>query len=375
MNLVTNDAAKSVIRWGVLGTGTIARAFAEDLRLLPDAALCAVGSRNQARAQAFLNEFGVAGGRVHESVEEMARNADLDVVYIATPHTRHKDDCLACLDGGRAVLCEKPFTVDASEARVVVEQARKAQKFCMEAMWMRFHPLIAKVGDLVHSGKLGRIRLMTADFGYPTSFDPESRFFSPLLGGGALLDRGVYPISLAQMLLGKPDDVIGRATVGATGVDEQESTILTYSSGALAVLTASLRSRLRNEAVIIGTEGQIRIHEPFYAPSRITWTPFQEPVGPITSASLQSGGWKSRIKRSPLIRRAFNDLGRPLLKAIKRDSTVFTEHVAGQGYQFEAAEVMRRIRAGDLESPIMPLDESVAVLETTDALRRSWRLA
>jgi predicted dehydrogenase len=369
---VTTDAARPIIRWGVVGTGTIARAFAEDLRLLPDASLCAVASRNRDRAQAFLKEFGGGQGRTHDSVEELARNPEVDVVYVATPHTRHKDDCMACLEGGRAVLCEKPFTVDANEARAVVAQARKSQKFCMEAMWMRFHPLVLKVRDLVQSGKLGEIRLLTADFGYPTSFDPESRFFNPTLGGGALLDRGVYPLSLAYFLLGRPNEVVGQATIGTTGVDEQETTLLSYSSGALAVLAASLRSRLRNEAVIIGTEGRIRIHEPFYAPSRITWTRTREPVGPVPAASSGSGGWKSRIKRNPLLRRAVDHVARPLLGAIRRDSTTITEHIAGQGYQFEAAEAMRCIRAGVLESPIMSLDDSVAILESTDALRRSW---
>jgi predicted dehydrogenase len=357
-----------------VGTGKIARAFADDLRLLPDASLTAVGSRRRDRAQAFLDEFGGGGGRTHESIEEMGRNADVDVVYVATPHTRHKDDCLACLEGGRAVLCEKPFTVDAAEARAVVELARKARLFCMEAMWMRFHPLILKARELVQSGKLGEVRLLTADFGYPTSFDAESRFFNPALGGGALLDRGVYPLSLAYFLLGSPAEVVGQATIGTTGVDEQQSTLLSYPSGALAVLAASLRSRLRNEAVVIGTEGRIRIHEPFYAPSRITWTRAREPIGPAPEASVspRSGGWKSRIKRNPLLRRAVDQVGRPLLGAFRRDATTITEHVAGRGYQFEAAEAMRRIRAGELESPLMPLDESVAILERTDALRRAW---
>jgi predicted dehydrogenase len=215
---------------------------------------------------------------------------------------------------------------------------------------------------------------LTADFGYPTPFDAESRFFNPALGGGALLDRGVYPLSLAYFLLGSPAEVVGQATVGATGVDEQQTSLLSYPSGALAVLAASLRSRLRNEAVVIGTEGRIRIHEPFYAPRRITWTRTREPVGPETAASAGSGGWKSRIRRNPLLRRAFNQVGRPLLEVIRRDGTTITEHVAGGGYQFEAAEAMRRIRAGELESPLMPLDESVAILERADALRRSWNL-
>nr|WP_303652927.1 Gfo/Idh/MocA family oxidoreductase [Paludisphaera mucosa] len=238
---------------------------------------------------------------------------------------------------------------------------------------MRFHPLITTVRDLVQSGAIGRVRLLTADFGYPTSYDPQSRFFNPALGGGALLDRGVYPLSLAQLLLGSPSDVVGRAAIGTSGVDELETALLTYPTGAQAVLTSSLRSRLRNEAQIIGTEGSIRIAEPFFAPHHVSWTRHSEPVGPAPAAKSGPGGWKSRLRRSPLVRRVVNDVARPLLRTLKRDTKTFAEHVPGGGYQFEAAEVMRRLRAGDLESPIMTLDDTIAVLETVDALRKSWR--
>ena len=368
--------ADKPIRWAVLGTGAIARAFAEDLRLLPDATLVAAGSRSPEKGRAFLDAFGSPGrGKVHGSAEELARDPEVDVVYVATPHARHKDDCIACLEGGRAVLCEKPFAVDADEARAIADVARRTGKFCMEAMWMRFHPLIGKVCELVAAGRIGRVRLFTADFGYPTSYDPESRFFNPALGGGGLLDRGVYTASLAQMLLGQPSEVVGRAAMAPTGVDEQETALLTYDSGAQAVLTSSLRSRLRNEALIVGTEGTIRVHEPFFAPSRVTLTRHVEPVGPIPEAAGGPGGWKAKLRRSPAARRLVNDVARPLVRMLKRDSETFVEHVTGGGYQFEAAEVMRRIRAGERESPIMTLDDTIAVLETLDALRRSWASA
>ena len=218
---------------------------------------------------------------------------------MATPHIRHRDDGLACLAAGRAVLLEKPFAVNAAEARVVIEQARRLRLFCMEAMWMRFHPLILKVHSLVQAGDLGSIRRLTADFGYPTPFDPENRFFDRRLAGGALLDRGVYLIALAYFLLGPPDDAVGHATIGPTGVDEEVSLLLIYRSGAQAVLTASLRSRLRNEAMIVGTQGQIRIHPPFYAPHRASRTQFVEPVGPLTPTPSSAAGWKTRVKSHP----------------------------------------------------------------------------
>jgi predicted dehydrogenase len=366
------DSSPALIRWGILGTGRIARAFAEDLRLLPDAALTSIGSRRLDRARAFADEFGAR--RAHEGVEGLAGDDEVDVVYVATPSIRHHDDCLACLAAGRAVLCEKPFTVNAAEARAVIDQARRSGRFCMEAMWTRFHPLILQVRSIVRGGDLGSIRLLTADFGYPVPFDPANRFFDPRQAGGALLDRGVYPLSLASFLLGKPAEVIGRAAVGPTGVDEQESVLLTYPGGAQAVFAASLRSRLRNEALIIGTLGEIRIHPPFYAPRRVSWTRFVEPVGPDAPAHSAAAGWKSRIRRHPLLRRAFETVGRPLLDRLRRDTRSLVHHGPGQGYQFEAAEVMRSLRAGRLESPLMPLDETVAILETTDDLRRSWAL-
>jgi predicted dehydrogenase len=370
---LNTDLARPITRWGILGTGAVARAFAEDLRLLPNAALTSVGSRRLDRASAFASEFGAR--RAHEGVNGLASDAEVDVVYVATPHIRHRDDCLACLAAGRAVLVEKPFTLNAAEARAVIEQARRSRLFCMEAMWMRFHPLILKVHSMVQSGVLGSIRLLMADCGYPTPFDPENRFFDRRLAGGSLLDRGVYLISLAYFLLGPPDGTVGHATIGPTGVDEQESLLLTYRSGAQAVLTASLRSRLRNEAVIVGTRGQIRIHSPFLAPHRVSRTQLVEPVGPIAPKPSSPAGWRTRIRHNPLLRRAFETVGRPVLDWVRRDTIALVHYGRGHGYQFEAAEVMRCLRAGLLESPLMPLDETLAILETTDTLRSSWSLS
>jgi predicted dehydrogenase len=366
------DPTTPVVRWGILGTGVVARAFAEDLRLAPGAVLTAVASRHAERAHAFASQFGAR--RAHAAVAALAGDAEVDVVYVASPHDRHREHCLACLAAGRAVLCEKPFARSAAEAREVIDQARRSRRFCMEAMWMRFHPLLLKVRAIVQSGDLGQIRLLTADFGYPTPFDPQNRFFDPRQGGGALLDRGVYLISLAHFLLGPPAEAVGRASIGPTRVDEQESLLLSHEGGALAVLTASLRSRLRNEAVIIGTRGQIRIHEPFYAPRRISWSRSVEPTGTLARAMPSTTGWKSRIRRNRLLRRAFETVGRPLLESMRRGARSFAHHAAGHGYEFEAAETMRCLRDGLLESPLMPLDETLAILDSTDRLRQSWGL-
>lgn len=364
-----NPGSETVTRWGILGTGTVAQSFARDLQLLPSAVLSSVSSRQPARAREFATQFGAR--RAHATLEELIRDDDVDVVYIATPHLHHREHAMACLEGGKAVLCEKPFALNAAETGRIAEQARSSRRFCMEAMWMRFHPLILAVRSMVQSGEIGTVRMLTADFGYPLPVDAGGRFFDLASGGGALLDRGVYPISLAYFLLGPPAEVTGRASIGSTGVDEQNAMVFTYSTGALAMLAASLRSRLRNEAVIVGTRGEIRIHEPFYAPHRVSIRRFEEPSGTVSVDHITRGGWKTRIKRHPVVRRAMDTVARPLLQDL-RGVARQSHYATGQGYQFEAEEVMRRLRAGDLESPLMALDESLAIARTTDTLRRSW---
>lgn len=253
----------------------VAQAFARDLLLLPGAALSSVSSQRPERAREFATCFRAA--RAHDTLDQLVRDDDVDVVYIATPHHLHRQHAVACLDAGKPVLCEKPFALNAAETGQIVEHARRSRRFCMEAMWTRFHPLVLKVRSMVQAGEIGTVRMLTAEFGHPTPYDPRSRFFDLGSGGGALLDRGVYPISLAYFLLGPPAEITGRASIGATGVDEQDAMVFTYSTGALAMLAASLRSHLRNEAVIVGTHGQIRIHEPLYAPHRVSIRRFEEP--------------------------------------------------------------------------------------------------
>ncbi len=349
----------------------VAQAFARDLLLLPGAALSSVSSQRPERAREFATCFRAA--RAHDTLDQLVRDDDVDVVYIATPHHLHRQHAVACLDAGKPVLCEKPFALNAAETGQIVEHARRSRRFCMEAMWTRFHPLVLKVRSMVQAGEIGTVRMLTAEFGHPTPYDPRSRFFDLGSGGGALLDRGVYPISLAYFLLGPPAEITGRASIGATGVDEQDAMVFTYSTGALAMLAASLRSHLRNEAVIVGTHGQIRIHEPLYAPHRVSIRRFEEPSAPASADQIAQDDWKTRIKRHQLVRRLFDTLGRPVLENLRGVSRqVF--YSPGKGYQFQAEEVMRRLRSGELESPLMPLEESLAIARTTDLLRRSWGL-
>lgn len=358
------------IYWGILGTGYVAQQFAQGLRFLPDAQLLAVGSRTITSAQQFAQRFSIP--RVYKSYEELVKDKDVDVVYIATPQSRHKEDCILCLEAGKAILCEKPFTINAQEAREVITLARQKQLFCMEAMWMRFLPLIQKVKSLINSGAIGEIRMLTADFGYPTEFNPENRYFNPTLGGGALLDRGIYNLSLAFQLLGSPSQVTSQPSIGETGVDEQSAIVLGYSQGQLAILSASLRTYLSNEAIIMGTQGKIRIHEPFCRPHQLSITYFPELTSSATKPSSLKQRLVSQAKQIPFLQRLYLQVSPYLSPLIGQASQKIVQPFDGNGYNYEATEVMRCLRDGALESKIMPLDETLKIMETMDAIRNQW---
>jgi predicted dehydrogenase len=319
------------IRWGILGTGNIAKQFARGLAVLPDAELIAVGSRSQANADAFGDEFDVPRRRANYTA--LADDLDVEVVYVATPHHLHRENSLLCLQASKAVLCEKPFAINATEAEEVVAQARERQLFLMEAMWTRFLPLLVRVRQLLADGVIGDVRMVMADFGFRTPFDPQSRLLNPHLGGGALLDVGVYVVSLASMVFGSPPSrVSSMAHLGQTGVDEQSAMILGYNQGQLAVLTAAVRTNTPQQATLIGAEGQIRIHTPWWKPDTLT-------------LSVQGRGDK-------VIHLSFE----------------------GNGYNYEAVEVMNCLREGKMESAVMPLDETLAIMRTMDQIRAQWGL-
>lgn len=347
------------IRWGILGTGVIARRFAEGLAHAPGAELLAVGSRTRTGAQAFAAELGAR--RAYGSYEELAADRDVDVVYIATPNTLHRENALLCFDRGKAVLCEKPFTLDAAEARSVAEVARKKRLFCMEAMWMRFSPLMTEVDALLRRGILGDLRMVSVQLGLSFEPSPAHRVFRPDLGGGALLDLGVYPISLAHKLLGRPSRIVSDSVVGPTGVDEQVSAILGFPGGRQAIVSASLRNRTTNEAVLMGTHGTMRLHEPLYQPEVLSFT--RTPLeGPAPAGGARRSAHLGRFAQHPLIREITSRVAALRTRSIAR-------RAEGNGYNHEAVEVMRCLREGALESRIMPLDETVAVLETMDTIR------
>jgi predicted dehydrogenase len=319
------------IRWGVVGTGNIARKFAEGLRALSDAELVAVGSRTRETAEAFGRQFNVP--HRHESYEDLARDGDVDAVYVATPHPMHKDNSLLCLENGKAVLCEKPFTVNASQAQQVVDKARQKGLFLMEAMWTRFLPLYSKVREWIATGAIGEVRMFTADFGFRSGWNPEGRLLNPLLAGGGLLDVGVYIVSLASMIFGEQASRVATlAHIGDSGVDEQAAMVLGYGKGRLASLTCAVRTNTPQEARIIGTDGWIALPPPFWHGDR---------------AIVQIHGKAPQEHRIPF---------------------------EGNGYNYEAAEVARCLRDGKVESDVMPLDETLQIMQTLDRIRQEWNL-
>jgi predicted dehydrogenase len=314
------------IRWGILGTGNIAHSFAKGLAALPDAQLQAVGSRQQVTADAFGAEFSVPN--CHSSYEALADDGDVDVIYVATPHTSHSENTIRCLEAGKPVLCEKPFALNAGQAERMIGAASSRGLFLMEAMWTRFVPAVAKTREWIASGAIGPVKAVLADMGFRARFDPASRLFNPDLGGGALLDLGVYPVSFASMILGAhPVEVSALAQFGNTGVDEDCAVMLKYESGALATAHCTVGARTPTEARIIGEEGWIEVHPPFYA---------------ATTATLHRSG--GDVEEAPL----------PL---------------TGNGYNYQAAAVMECLRAGELQSSIMPLDESLAIMQLLDRIR------
>jgi predicted dehydrogenase len=253
------------IRWGLLATGGIGRSFAEDLRLLPDCEIVAVGSRTQESADAFGADFAIP--HRHGSYADLAADPDVDVIYVSTPHPWHRDATLLAIEGGKAVLCEKPFAMDREQSQQMVGAARSAGVFLMEAMWTRFLPHVARIREIITAGTLGELVYLTAEHGQWFAQDPTHRLFAPTLGGGALLDLGIYPVSFAHLIFGPPSSITAASTPAFTGVDATTSMVLRYPSGAHAVLSTSLAAKSSNPAVIYGTDARLEIDGWFYTPT------------------------------------------------------------------------------------------------------------
>ncbi len=347
------------IRWGILGTGTVAAAFSAGLRQTPGAVIQAVGSRTQEASEQFGLRWGAR--QAHGSYASLCRDATVDVVYVATPNVLHAEHAMLALESGKAVLCEKPFTLDAASGRTVVDTASAHGLFLMEAMWMRCSPTLCQALKAIRSGAVGKPMLLSAQMGSANDPVPTSRLFAPP-GGGALYDLGVYPLALAQTLFGRPSKVLAHAAVGATGVDEMVSVILGYPDGEEAVISASIRSTMSNSATICGTQGSVTI-EPLYFP-----TTMRTRKAATDEHRHAAGGRLGSVLADRRLRHAVA-LGR-ILRDARRAGRVRLQP-ASNGYAVEAAEVMRCLRAGVTESPVVPLSDTLDVLDTMDAIRNA----
>jgi predicted dehydrogenase len=320
--------------WGILSTGHIASVLAKDLALLPDEArLVAVGSRSADKAAAFAAEYGFE--RSHGSYEELAADPDVDVVYIASPHNDHYPSAKLCLEAGKSVLVEKPLTVSPQLSEELVALARDRGLFLMEALWTRTQPLIRHAAELVASGQLGEVRHIDAQFGFAFDGPETHRLLDPEQAGGAILDAGVYPVHAVNLFLGEPTGLTGFGTHASTGVDDHAAALLTYPAtadrgAATASVVCTLKAQLPTRLAVYCTEGRVMVDDFFIRPERVT------------------------------VHRAGQESADQLVTSWP-----------GGGYTFEAQEVMRCLRMGEQESPLVPWD---ATLEVARTLAR-WQAA
>ena len=318
-----------IIHWGILGTGRIARKFASDLGLAENCVLVAIGSRSQQSADEFNEEFSVQ--YCHYSYEELAQNPEVDVIYIATPHNLHYENTLLCLRHNKAVLCEKPFAMNSRQANEMIKVAKEKKLFLMEALWTKFHPHYIKTLEMIQQNLLGEIRSVLVNFGFKPTPPIPARLFDPELGGGTMMDIGIYNVFMAMSVLGKPDHIEAAMTVASTGVDEQCAILFRYKNGAFAQLFSTFSSNLATEADISGTEGRIRLTSRFYEPS----------------SSIEF--YKERPDSKQVI-------------------PVHNE--PGFGYQYEARHVNDCLRNGLTESNVVSFEDTLLLMDILDKVRK-----
>jgi predicted dehydrogenase len=359
-------------RWAVVGTGGAARAFTAGLHAAPGHEVTLIGSRSVERGEAFAKAFGLEAQvrAPYDAVGAAGDVGSVDAVYVATPPSTHRDLALAALAAGHPVLVEKPFTTDAASAGEVVAAAAAVGVLCMEAMWTRFLPLARRVDHLLGSGVIGDVIGVTGSFGtlVPRSTAAD-HLHDPALGGGALLDRGVYPLSFAVRALGVPDSVVAERVGAVNGVDEECVAVLRYGLQAVATVQASLRGPLPNDLRYVGTHGSLVVRAPVYRPvSALVRTGRSSAPGPGREpCSLpnrwREAGWAHGVRQAAaaVAPEALLTRSRPVWRPYR-----------GNGRHYQALEVARCVRAGLPQSPVMPLTESVAVLETVDRVRTAW---
>jgi predicted dehydrogenase len=325
---MTTDPAPA--RWGILATGRIAGAFVADLRDVPGASVVAVGSRSAGSAERFVAGHGLEGARPHASYDALVADPDVDVVYVASPHALHLEHAMLALAAGKHVLCEKPLVMNLDEAEQLVAAAREADRFLMEAMWTACHPVIRAVVEGLGEGRFGIPRQVHASLGFRVEASPDDRMLDPALGAGALLDMGIYPLTLADLVLGPAERAAAVATLDGRGVDLDVAVATQHVGGGLGALTASMTSASPRTAHVATDTGRIDLPASFHHPAYATWTPV--------------AGDPERIEG--------------------------VEPVIGTGLGNEALHVARCLRDGVRESPLVPHAMSLRLAELMDDVRR-----
>lgn len=359
-----SDYQDRPFRWAILGTGPVARKFALDLRELRDrAVLQTVASRSADNAARFARDLGVANIAPDYAG---AACADVDGVYIATPPHLHEEHALLAISAGKAVLIEKPVALDAAAARRIAAAAKAANVFCMEAMWTRFQPLLGSVKVQLDAGAIGEVRGFEARFMAANKPDPKTGLFDPQRGGGALMHRGIYPLSLSRFLLGPVLESCALGRTGDTGVDEDSALMLRHESGAISTLRSSLRAAGNVGAVIYGTTGTLYLNGPIWRPTGATL---------IRTKATAGGSGKPRrfeaFRESGAGLRLSGALGH-LRGALGRGQTKISAPFAGNGYHYQALAVMEAAAQGRTEAPLMPLAQSIEIMEIIERARAGW---
>ncbi|HOH37220.1 MAG TPA: Gfo/Idh/MocA family oxidoreductase [Spirochaetota bacterium] len=319
---------KDFYKWGIIGAGKISEKFAEGLKSSAKAECYAVASRDMAKAEEFASKNGFK--KAYGSYEAMLADPEVDIVYIATPNNLHYSNTIAALSAGKNVLCEKPFALNSKELAEMIELARSKKLFLMEALWSRFLPSVVKVKELIESEKLGKAHVVQADFGFISEYNPEGRLFNPSLGGGSLLDIGIYPVFLSLFLFGYPDNISVLSVKAPSGTDNTNGILFSYNDGKVSSLMSSFAVNLDTEARIYCDKGKITLNRMFHCP---------------TSVTISEG---NSIQKLPI-------------------------EFSGNGYNYEADEVMRCLDLGLTESPYWNLNSSIELMKLLDEIRMQFK--
>jgi predicted dehydrogenase len=319
-----------MIKFGIIGLGKIANKFAQDLITVDGCLLQAVGSRDLTKSKDFAASYKAT--HYYSSYEEVAANPEVDVIYIATPHVFHFDNTMMCLHAGKAVICEKPFAMNLKEVEIMIKTAKEKKLFLMEALWTRFIPGTLKVMELMDQNTIGEVHSIQANFGYLATTDPNSRLMAKELGGGSLLDIGIYPVFISLLLLGIPIETKSIAQLTATGIDQHCTMLMKFKNGATAALESSFLAKTSNKTVIYGSKGKITMHAPFHHTEKIT---------------VETHDKKPYKIKLPL---------------------------KNNGYTYEIEEVKNCLLSGQLESDKMSHQNSYELIKTIDLIRSQINL-